>query len=80
MDIRYNTINITFFYEMTWWIVAPRKALSTSVPPAILGVQSSKSSRKECTCGAGSAVPREAFDSSVIMPFSWCVVAVTLPI
>ena len=31
-------------------------------------------------CGAGSAVPREGFDSSVIMPFSWCVVAVTLPI
>ena len=30
-------------------------------------------------CGAGSAVPREGFDSSV-MPFSWCVVAVTLPI
>ena len=24
--------------------------------------------------------PREVFDSSVIMPFSWCVVAVTLPI
>ena len=31
-------------------------------------------------CGAGSAVPREVFDSSGIMPFSWCVVAVTLPI
>ena len=32
--------------------------------------------------GAGSTVPREGFDSSVtsIMPFSWCVVAVTLPI
>ena len=30
-------------------------------------------------CGAGSTVPREGFDSSVIMPFSWCVVAVTLP-
>ena len=30
---------------------------------------------------AGSTVPREGFDSSVIiMPFSWCVVAVTLPI
>ena len=29
--------------------------------------------------GAGSTVPREGFDSSVIMPFSWCVVAVTLP-
>ena len=28
----------------------------------------------------GSTVPREGFDSSVIMPFSWCVVAVTLPI
>ena len=28
-------------------------------------------------CGAGSTVPREGFDSSVIMPFSWCVVAVT---
>ena len=37
---------------------------------------------KELTklCGAGSTVPREGFDSSVIMPFSWCVVAVTLPI
>ena len=23
-------------------------------------------------CGAGSTVPREGFDSSVIMPFSWC--------
>ena len=32
------------------------------------------------TCGAGNTVPREGFDSSVIMPFSWCVVAVTLPI
>ena len=31
-------------------------------------------------CGAGSTVPREGFDSSVIMPFAWCVVAVTLPI
>ena len=31
-------------------------------------------------CGAGSTVPSEGFDSSVIMPFSWCVVAVTLPI
>ena len=31
-------------------------------------------------CGAGSTVPRGGFDSSVIMPFSWCVVAVTLPI
>ena len=31
-------------------------------------------------CGAGSIVPREGFDSSVIMPFSWCIVAVTLPI
>ena len=30
--------------------------------------------------GAGSTVPREGFDSSVIMPFSWCVVALTLPI
>ena len=30
------------------------------------------------SCGAGSRVPREGFDSSVIMPFSWCVVAVTL--
>ena len=27
-----------------------------------------------------STVPREGFDLSVIMPFSWCVVAVTLPI
>ena len=27
-----------------------------------------------------STVPREGFESSVIMPFSWCVVAVTLPI
>ena len=31
-------------------------------------------------CGADSTVPREGLDSSVIMPFSWCVVAVTLPI
>ena len=31
-------------------------------------------------CGTGSTVSREGFDSSVIMPFSWCVVAVTLPI
>ena len=31
-------------------------------------------------CGAGSTVPREGFDSSVIMPFPWCVMAVTLPI
>ena len=31
-------------------------------------------------CGAGSTVPREGFDSSVIMPFSWCVVVATLPI
>ena len=31
-------------------------------------------------CGAGSTVPREGFNSSVMMPFSWCVVAVTLPI
>ena len=31
-------------------------------------------------CGAGSTVPHEGFDSSVIMPFSWCVVTVTLPI
>ena len=31
-------------------------------------------------CGAGSVVPREGLNSSVIMPFSWCVVAVTLPI
>ena len=31
-------------------------------------------------CGAGNIVPREGFDSSVIMPFSWCVVAVALPI
>ena len=31
-------------------------------------------------CGAGNTVPREGFDSSVIMPFSWCLVAVTLPI
>ena len=29
---------------------------------------------------AGSIVPREGFDSSVNMPYSWCVVAVTLPI
>ena len=27
-------------------------------------------------CGAGSTVPRKGFESSVIMPFSWCVVAV----
>ena len=31
-------------------------------------------------CGASSTVPREGFDSSVIMPSSLCVVAVTLPI
>ena len=31
-------------------------------------------------CGPGSTFPPEGFDSSVIMPFSWCVVAVTLPI
>ena len=31
-------------------------------------------------CGAGSTVPSEGYDLSVIMPFSWCVVAVTLPI
>ena len=31
-------------------------------------------------CKAGSTVPREGFDSSVIMPLSLCVVAVTLPI
>ena len=31
-------------------------------------------------CGAGSTVPREGFDSSVSMPFVWCVVTVTLPI
>ena len=31
-------------------------------------------------CGAGSIVPREGLDSSVIMLFSCCVVAVTLPI
>ena len=30
--------------------------------------------------GAGSRVPREGFDPSVIVPFSWCVVAVTLPL
>ena len=29
-------------------------------------------------CRAGSTVPREGNDSSVIMPFSWCVVNVTL--
>ena len=29
-------------------------------------------------CGAGSTVPCDGFDSSVIMAFSWCVVAVTL--
>ena len=31
-------------------------------------------------CGASSTVPCEGFDSSVIIPFSLCVVAVTLPI
>ena len=31
-------------------------------------------------CGATTTVPREGFDSSVIMPFSWCVVTVALPI
>ena len=31
-------------------------------------------------CEAGSTISREGFDSSVIMPFSWCVVAVKLPI
>ena len=31
-------------------------------------------------CRSSGTVPREGFDSSVIMPFSWCVVAVTLPI
>ena len=31
------------------------------------------------TCAAGCTVPREGFDSSVSMPFSWCVVVVTLP-
>ena len=31
-------------------------------------------------CEAGSKVPREGFDSSVIMPFYWCVVAVSFPI
>ena len=31
-------------------------------------------------CGAGSSVPREGFDSSVIMPLLWCIVAVTLSI
>ena len=31
-------------------------------------------------CGAGSTVPREGFDASVIVPFSWRVGAVTLPI
>ena len=30
--------------------------------------------------GACRTVPREGFDSSVIMPFFWCVVPVTLPI
>ena len=30
-------------------------------------------------CGACSTVPREGFDSSVIMSFSWCVMAMTLP-
>ena len=33
--------------------------------------------RDACNC---TQVPREGFDSNVIMPFSWCVVAVTLPI
>ena len=33
-----------------------------------------------CGTGTCSTVPREGFDSNVIMPFSWCVVAVTLPI
>ena len=31
-------------------------------------------------CGAGGAVPREGFDSSVIVPFSCCVMAVPLPL
>ena len=31
-------------------------------------------------CCSVSTVPREGFDSSVIILFSWCVVAVTLPI
>ena len=31
-------------------------------------------------CGAGSTDLREGLDSSVIMPFSWCVVAVTRPL
>ena len=31
-------------------------------------------------CGAGSTIPHAGFESSVIMPFSWCVVAVTVPI
>ena len=31
-------------------------------------------------CGAGSTAPLEGLDSSGIMHFSWCVVAVTLPI
>ena len=30
-------------------------------------------------CGAGSTVPREGFDSSIMHIF-WCVVAVALPI
>ena len=30
-------------------------------------------------CEACSTVPREEFDSSVIMPFSWYIVAMTLP-
>ena len=34
----------------------------------------------EIVIGAGSTVPCEGFDLSVIMPFSWCVVAVALPI
>ena len=31
-------------------------------------------------CEAGSTIPGEGFDSSVIMPFSWCFVTVTFPI
>ena len=31
-------------------------------------------------CGAGSTVPRQGFDSSVVMPFSLCVVALALPL
>ena len=31
-------------------------------------------------CGAGSTVSHDGFDSSVIMPFSWCVLAMTLPL